>query len=149
MPTNLYGPNDNFDLATAHVLPAMIRRFHEAKESGTSPMLWGTGNPRREFLHVDDCAEACLVLMEHYSSESIVNIGAGKDIPISELATLVAEVVGYRGNIQWDRTKPDGTPRKLLDLTKMSSLGWCPKLSLRQGVARAYAWYQAAEGAGS
>ena len=98
---------------------------------------------------MDDCAEACLVLMEHYSSESIVNIGAGKDIPISELATLVAEVVGYRGNIQWDRTKPDGTPRKLLDLTKMSSLGWCPKLSLRQGVARAYAWYQAAEGAGS
>jgi len=149
MPTNLYGPNDNFDLATAHVLPAMIRRFHEAKEGGTSPMLWGTGSPRRELLHVDDCAEACLLLMEQYSGESIVNVGAGKDIPISELATLVAEVVGYRGNIQWDRTKPDGTPRKLLDLTKLSLLGWSPNLSLRQGVARAYAWYQAAEGAGS
>ena len=149
MPTNLYGPNDNFDLATAHVLPAMIRRFHEARKGGTAPMLWGTGSPRREFLHVDDCAEACLLLMEHYSGESIVNVGAGKDMPISELATLVAEVVGYRGHIQWDRTKPDGTPRKLLDLTKLSSLGWSPKLSLRQGVESAYAWYRAAEGAGS
>ena len=112
-------------------------------------MLWGTGNPRREFLHVDDCAEACLLLMEQYSGESIVNVGAGKDIPISELASLVAEVVGYRGNIQWDRTKPDGTPRKLLDLTKLSSLGWSPHLSLRQGLENTYAWYRSAEGAGS
>lgn len=147
MPTNLYGSNDNYDLASAHVLPAMIRRFHEAKEGGQSPVLWGTGNPRREFLHVDDCADACLLLLERYSGESIVNVGAGKDIPISELATLVAEVVGYRGSIEWDRTKPDGTPRKLLDVSKISSLNWSPKRSLRDGIEDAYAWYRTAESA--
>ena len=137
MPTNLYGSNDNFDLTTAHVLPALIRRFHEAKESGTSPMLWGTGSPRREFLHVDDCAEACLLLIEQYSGEDIVNVGAGKDIPIAELATLVAEVVGYKGEIRWDRTKPDGTPRKLLDCRRMTALGWTPRVS-PTGCADAY-----------
>ena len=148
MPTNLYGPHDNFDLATAHVLPALIRRFHEAKSTGESPTLWGSGSPRREFLHVDDCADACLLLMERYSGESIVNVGAGRDIPIAELATLVAEVVGYQGEICWDRTKPDGTARKLLDITKITSLGWIPKISLRQGLENTYAWYQATVSAG-
>jgi GDP-L-fucose synthase len=142
MPTNLYGQNDNFDLRSAHVLPALIRRFHEAKQTGQAPVLWGTGSPRREFLHVDDCAEACLLLMERYSVEDIVNVGAGKDIPIAELAALVAEVVGYRGDIQWDRTKPDGTPRKLMDNTRMAELGWSPKVSFRQGIERTYEWYQ-------
>lgn len=145
MPTNLYGPNDNFDLASAHVLPAMIRRFHEAKQTGISPVLWGTGSPRREFLHVDDCAEACLVLMERYSGESVINIGTGTDLSIAELATLVAEAVGYQGKLQWDRTKPDGTPRKLLDIGKISSLGWSAKLSLCQGLESTYTWYQVAE----
>jgi GDP-L-fucose synthase len=141
MPTNLYGPNDNFDLTTAHVLPALIRRFHEAKDIGEAPTLWGTGSPRREFLHVDDCAEACLVLMERHSGEDIVNVGAGKDIPIAELATLVAEVVGYKGEIRWDRTKPDGTPRKLLDCRRMTALGWTPRVSLQEGIGNTYRWY--------
>lgn len=143
MPTNLYGPNDNFDLATAHVLPALIRRFHEAKQSGIAPTLWGTGSPRREFLHVDDCAEACLVLMDKYSGEQFVNVGAGKDIPIAELATVVAEIVGYKGEILWDSTKPDGTPRKIMDSSKMLQLGWHPHISLRQGLQGTYDWYQA------
>lgn len=142
MPTNLYGPNDNFDLTTAHVLPALIRRFHEAKQTGVAPVLWGSGSPRREFLHVDDCAEACLVLMDRYSGEDVVNVGAGKDIPIADLAVLVAEVVGYRGEIQWDRTKPDGTPRKLMDNTRMAELGWSPSISLRQGLRETYDWYR-------
>ncbi len=141
MPTNLYGPNDNFDLATAHVLPALIRRFHEAKQTGELPTLWGSGSPRREFLHVDDCAEACLVLMERHSGEAIVNVGAGKDIPIAELATLVAEVVSYKGEIRWDRTKPDGTPRKLLDSRRIAAMGWAPRLSLREGIGGTYRWY--------
>ncbi|MBY0246137.1 MAG: GDP-L-fucose synthase [Nitrospiraceae bacterium] len=145
MPTNLYGQNDNFDLQSAHVLPALIRRFHEAKQTGHAPVLWGTGSPRREFLHVDDCAEACLLLMDRYSGEDIVNVGAGKDIPIAELAALVAEVVGYRGEIQWDRTKPDGTPRKLMDNTRMAELGWSPTISLRQGLRETYDWYRAQE----
>jgi len=143
MPTNLYGPNDNFDLATAHVLPALIRRFHEAKQIGIAPTLWGTGSPRREFLHVDDCAEACLVLMDKYSGEQFVNVGAGKDIPIAELATVVAEIVGYKGEILWDSTKPDGTPRKIMDSSKMLQLGWHPHISLRQGLQGTYDWYQA------
>ncbi|MDH4329789.1 MAG: GDP-L-fucose synthase [Nitrospira sp.] len=143
MPTNLYGPNDNFDLTTAHVLPALIRRFHEAKQSGIAPTLWGTGSPRREFLHVDDCAEACLVLMDKYSGEQFVNVGAGKDIPIAELATVVAEIVGYKGEILWDSTKPDGTPRKIMDSSKMLQLGWHPHISLRQGLQGTYDWYQA------
>ena len=143
MPTNLYGPNDNFDLTTAHVLPALIRRFHEAKQIGIAPTLWGTGSPRREFLHVDDCAEACLVLMDKYSGEQFVNVGAGKDIPIAELATVVAEIVGYKGEILWDSTKPDGTPRKIMDSSKMLQLGWHPHISLRQGLQGTYDWYQA------
>jgi GDP-L-fucose synthase len=141
MPTNLYGSNDNFDLATAHVLPALIRRFHDAKQTGELPTLWGSGSPRREFLHVDDCAEACLVLMERHSGEDIVNVGAGQDIPIAELAVLVAEAVGYKGEIRWDRTKPDGTPRKLLDSRRMAALGWAPRLSLREGIGSTYRWY--------
>jgi GDP-L-fucose synthase len=141
MPTNLYGPNDNFDLTIAHVLPALIRRFHEAKGISEAPTLWGTGSPCREFLHVDDCAEACLVLMERYSGEDIVNVGAGKDIPIAELATLVAEVVGYKGEIRWDRTKPDGTPRKLLDCRRMTALGWAPRVLLQEGIGSTYRWY--------
>ncbi|MDH5668390.1 MAG: GDP-L-fucose synthase [Nitrospira sp.] len=142
MPTNLYGPNDNFDLQSAHVLPALIRRFHEAKHTGVAPILWGTGSPRREFLHVDDCAEACLLLMERYSGEEFVNVGAGKDIPIADLATLVAEVVEYRGAINWDRTKPDGTPRKIMDSSNMRQLGWQPQISLKQGLQQTYEWYQ-------
>lgn len=141
MPTNLYGQNDNFDLRSAHVLPALIRRFHEAKQTGHAPVLWGTGSPRREFLYVDDCAEACLLLMDRYSGEGIVNVGAGKDIPIAELAALVAEVVGYQGEIQWDRTKPDGTPRKLLDCHRMTVLGWNPCVSLQKGIGNTYRWY--------
>jgi GDP-L-fucose synthase len=142
MPTNLYGPHDNFDLATAHVLPALIRRFHEAKQTGQAPTLWGTGSPRREFLHVDDCGEACLALMDRYSDESFVNIGVGEDIQLLELATLVAEIVGYRGSIRWDSSKPDGTPRKLLDVTRITKLGWRPTIPIREGVAGTYAWYQ-------
>jgi GDP-L-fucose synthase len=141
MPTNLYGPCDNFDLTTAHVLPALIRRFHEAKDISEAPTLWGTGSPRREFLHVDDCAEACLVLMEQHSGEDIVNVGAGKDIPIAELAILVAEVVGYQGEICWDQTKPDGTPRKLLDCRRMTALGWTPRVLLQEGIGSTYRWY--------
>lgn len=141
MPTNLYGPNDNFDLTTAHVLPALTRRFHEAKDISEAPTLWGTGSPRREFLHVDDCAEACMVLMEQHSGEDIVNVGAGKDIPIAELATLVAAVVGYKGEIRWDQTKPDGTPRKLLDCRRMTALGWKPRVSLQEGIGSTYRWY--------
>ena len=141
MPTNLYGLHDNFDLTTAHVLPALIRRFHEAKGSSEAPTIWGTGSPRRDFLHVDDCAEACLVLMERHTGEDIVNVGAGKDIPITELADLVAEVLGYRGEIRWDRTKPDGTPRKLLDCRRMTALGWAPRVSLQEGVSSTYRWY--------
>ncbi|MDH5644065.1 MAG: GDP-L-fucose synthase [Gemmatimonadota bacterium] len=148
MPTNLYGPNDNFDLHSAHVLPALIRRFHEAKQTGHAPTLWGSGSPRREFLHVDDCAEACLLLIERYSGEDFVNVGAGKDIPIADLANLVAEVVGYRGVINWDRTKPDGTPRKIMDSSNMLRLGWQPRIALKQGLQLTYEWYQsqAAEG---
>lgn len=141
MPTNLYGPNDNFDLTVAHVLPALIRRFHEAKDISEAPTLWGTGSPRREFLHVDDCAEACLVLMERYSGEGIVNVGAEKDIPITELATLIAEVAGYKGEIRWDRTKPDGTPRKLLDCRRITALGWAPRVLLQEGIGSTYRWY--------
>lgn len=143
MPTNLYGQNDNFDLQSAHVLPALIRRFHEAKQTGHAPVLWGTGSPRREFLYVDDCAEACLVLMDQYSGEQFVNVGAGKDIPIAELATVVAEIVGYKGEIRWDRTKPDGTPRKIMDSSRMLQFGWYPHISLRQGLQQTYDWYQA------
>jgi GDP-L-fucose synthase len=141
MPTNLYGPGDNFDLQTSHVLPALIRKFHDAKESGKAPTLWGTGNAKREFLHVDDCAEACRFLMEHYSDPRVINVGAGKDITIAELAGLIAEVVGYTGEIQWDRSKPDGTPRKLLDCSRLNALGWTPKIALRDGLSATSQWY--------
>jgi GDP-L-fucose synthase len=180
MPTNLYGPGDNFDLETSHVLPALIRKFHEAKRSDKSQVtsdkksneereevasslersapptssersersspvssvtLWGTGTPRREFLHVDDLADACVFLMKHYEESEIINIGVGQDIPISELADLIKDIVGFKGGIQYDRSKPDGTPRKLLDVSKLQALGWQPKISLKQGIERTYAWY--------
>jgi GDP-L-fucose synthase len=142
MPTNLYGPSDNFDLETSHVLPALLRKFHEAKESGKAPNLWGTGSPRREFVHVDDCAQACLFLMNSYSDPQIINVGAGKDIMIAELATLIAEVVGYKGEIRWDTSKPDGTARKLLDTTRINALGWRPEIPLSHGLKATYAWFK-------
>ncbi len=142
MPTNLYGPADNFDLETSHVLPALIRKFHEAKERGeTSVTLWGTGEPRREFLHVDDLADACLYLMNTYDEGDIVNIGTGKDTTINELAELIREVVGYEGRIEHDTSKPDGTPRKLLDISRLQNLGWSPRIGLKEGIQDTYRWY--------
>lgn len=142
MPTNLYGPGDNFDLETAHVLPALIRKFHEAKEAGAPEVVvWGTGSPRREFLHVDDLADACVFLMRRYEGSEILNIGWGVDISIAELAELVREVVGYRGRIRFDPSKPDGTPRKLLDVSRLKALGWRPRIGLREGIEQTYAWY--------
>jgi GDP-L-fucose synthase len=142
MPTNLYGPGDNFDLETSHVLPAMIRRFHEAKQSGAPAVtLWGTGTPRREFLHVDDLARACLFLLEHYDGPEHVNVGVGEDISIKDLATLVADVVGYDGEIVWDHSKPDGTPRKLLDVGRISELGWKAEIDLADGIRSTYRWF--------
>ena len=144
MPTNLYGPNDNFDLETSHVLPALIRKAHEAKTRKTRELIvWGTGNPRREFLHVDDLASACLLLLEKYDSPEIINVGCGEDISIRELAELICDVVGFDGELGWDATKPDGTPRKLLDITKLSALGWKPAIALRQGIAQTYEWFRA------
>jgi len=144
MPTNLYGPGDNFDLQTSHVLPALIRRFHEAKESGApSVTLWGTGSPRREFLHVDDLAAACLRLLDVYDDPQHINVGVGEDVTIAELASLIAHVVGYEGALEWDATKPDGTPQKLLDVTRMKSLGWEPAIGLREGIASTYEGYRA------
>lgn len=144
MPTNLYGPGDNFDPQNSHVLPAMIRRFHEAKETGAASVtIWGTGTPRREFLHVDDLAAACLALLENYDAPEPINIGTGEDITIHDLAKLVAEVVGFEGDIELDTSKPDGTPRKLLDVSNIKSLGWEPQIGLRDGIADAYAWYLA------
>ena len=143
MPTNLYGPGDNYDLETAHVLPALIRRFHEAKESGApSVTLWGTGSPRREFLHVDDLAAACLRLLDVYDEVDHVNVGVGDDVTIAELAALTADVVGYSGALEWDTSKPDGTPRKLLDVTRMKSLGWEPSIELREGLETTYAGFR-------
>lgn len=142
MPTNLYGSGDNFDLETSHVLPALIRKFHEAKISDKQHVtLWGTGTPRREFLHVDDLADACLLLMTHYEDSEIINIGVGKGISISELADLIKDIVGFDGAIHYDRSKPDGAPRKLLDVHKLTALGWQPKISLRQGIEMTYRWY--------
>jgi GDP-L-fucose synthase len=181
MPTNLYGPGDNFDLETSHVLPALIRKFHEAKardqksevggrrleaeedredvasdlkrsapptsserserSSSSSVTFWGTGTPRREFLHVDDLADACVFLMDNYEDSEIINIGVGKDISISELADLIKDIVGFKGTIRYDRTKPDGTPRKLLDVSRLRAAGWQPKISLRQGIEWTYRWY--------
>lgn len=139
MPTNLYGPNDNYHPEHSHVLPALIRRFHEAKENGlTEVTCWGTGTPLREFLYVDDLAEACVYLMNHYSGNETVNLGSGKEVSIKELTELVAKVVGYEGSIKWDTTKPDGTPRKLLDVSKLESLGWKYHTELEEGIALAY-----------
>jgi len=139
MPTNLYGPNDNFDLHTSHVLPALIRKVHEAGAAGTPEIeIWGTGTPRREFLHVDDLADACVFLLENYSSPEIINVGCGEDITIRELAETICEVLGYRGSLAFDTSKPDGTPRKLLDMTRLFALGWRPKIPLRDGIRSAY-----------
>jgi GDP-L-fucose synthase len=146
MPTNLYGPGDNFDLQNSHVLPALIRRIHEAKVRDDAQVtVWGTGTPRREFLHVDDLAAAAVHLMRTYESGEIVNIGWGRDVSISEVAELVAEVVGYSGRLEFDTTKPDGTPRKLLDVTRLSQLGWRPTIPLRDGIESTYAWFLQAE----
>ena len=142
MPTNLYGPNDNFDLQNSHVLPALLRKFHEAKEKEQPYVeVWGSGTPRREFLHADDLADACLFLMQTYEDSEIVNIGVGEDISIAELAELIREVVGYRGELRFDRSKPDGTPRKLLDVSRLHSLGWQAAIPLREGIEQTYRWY--------
>ncbi|MGK5629107.1 GDP-L-fucose synthase family protein [Streptomyces sp. URMC 123] len=145
MPTNLYGPGDNFDLETSHVLPALVRRFHEAKRDGAPEVvLWGSGAPRREFLHVDDLAAACATLLAAYDGDEPVNVGCGEDLTIRELAEAVRDVVGYRGGIAWDTSKPDGTPRKLLDISRMTALGWRPRIPLRQGIADVYAQWAGA-----
>lgn len=149
MPTNLYGPNDNFELQGSHVLPAFIRRFVEATEKNApTETLWGTGAPKREFLHVDDLANAVLIASEKYDSSMHLNIGSGQDLSIKELAELVADIAGYKGDIKWDSSKPDGTPRKVLDVTKAKSLGWSPAISLRDGIASAMNWYKEATAKG-
>ncbi|MCP4041847.1 MAG: GDP-L-fucose synthase [Gammaproteobacteria bacterium] len=143
MPTNLYGPGDNFNLDTSHVLPALIRKFHEAKlENRPEVVVWGTGTPRREFLHVDDCAAACLHLMEHYTGEEIINIGVGRDLTINELAGTIADIVGFRGKIVNDTSKPDGTPRKLVAVDRIKATGWQAGIPLKKGIADTYRWYQ-------
>jgi GDP-L-fucose synthase len=142
MPANPYGPNDNFDLETSHVLPALIRRFHEAKaEDRPAVTIWGSGKPRREFLHVDDLAEACVFLMERYDSPAIINVGTGQDISIGDLAAVVRDIVGYKGDIFYDGSKPDGAPRKLLDVSRLRSLGWKPRAGLREGITITYEWF--------
>jgi GDP-L-fucose synthase len=143
LPTNLYGPNDNFDLHSSHVLPALIRKFHEARVNGApSVTIWGTGAPRREFMHVDDLADACVHLLREYHAPEPLNIGVGDDISISDLARLIAGVVGYDGKIEYDTTKPDGTPRKLLDVSRLHSLGWRARIGLREGIQSTYDWYR-------
>lgn len=142
MPTNLYGPNDNFDLKSSHVLPAMIRKFHEAKLSGNTPVeLWGTGSPMREFLHVDDLGQAVLFVLENKLEDHLYNVGSGIDLTIKQLAELIQSIVGHEGKIQWDKTKPDGTPRKLMDSYKMHQLGWSPIYDLKAGIEHTYDWY--------
>ncbi len=144
MPTNLYGPNDNFDLATSHVLPALLRKVHEAKLAQAGAVtVWGTGSPLREFLHVDDMADACIHLMEREISEGVFNVGQGSDVSIKELAQTIMRVVGYGGRLEFDRSKPDGTPRKLLDVSRMTQLGWRAQRSLEDGIGQTYAWYLA------
>lgn len=139
MPTNLYGPNDNYDLQKSHVLPALLRKFHEAKLNGDATVtVWGSGKPLREFLHADDLAEACYFLMQHYNEPGLVNIGVGEDISIADLATLVKKITGFRGEIVWDTSKPDGTPRKLMDVTKLHSFGWKAKIGLEEGIRGVY-----------
>ena len=142
MPTNIYGPGDNFDLETSHVLPALIRKAHEAKVSGAKEMgVWGTGNPRREFLHVDDLADACLFCMQHYEDSLALNVGVGDDVTIRELVETVCDVVGFEGELVFDTSKPDGTPRKLLDVGRLADLGWRAKIGLRDGITDTYRWY--------
>lgn len=144
MPTNLYGPNDNFDLETSHVLAALLRKAHEAKTWKDQKLIvWGSGKPRREFLHVDDLASACVLLLEKYDSPEIINVGCGEDISIRELAELICNIVGFDGELAWDGTKPDGTPRKLLDVTKLRALGWKPAIPLQDGIAQTYEWFLA------
>jgi len=144
MPTNLYGPNDNFDLESSHVLAALLRKAHEAKmRRARELVVWGSGKPRREFLHVDDAAGACLFLLEKYDSPEIINVGSGTDVSIRELAELICDVVGFDGELAWDATKPDGMPRKLLDVTKLNNLGWHTTIPLRDGIARTYDWFRA------
>lgn len=144
MPTNLYGPEDNFDLETSHVLPALLNKFHSAKERGdASVTLWGTGSPYREFLHVDDLAEACLFLMEKYESPELINVGCGKDLRIRDLAEKIKVVVGFTGSIEWDSSKPDGTPRKLLDVSRLQELGWNARIALEEGLQSTYSWWLA------
>jgi GDP-L-fucose synthase len=143
MPTNLYGPNDNFDLETSHVLAALLRKAHEAKTRNDQKLIvWGTGKPRREFLHVDDFASACLLLLEKYDWPEIINVGCGEDISIRELAELICDVVGFDGELSWDATKPDGTPRKLLDISKLRAIGWKPTITLRDGIVQTYDWFR-------
>lgn len=143
MPTNLYGPGDNFDLESSHVIPALIRKMHEAKKANrTSVEIWGTGKPRREFLYVDDLADALVFLMRHYDGYEHVNVGVGEDMTIRELAEIIAEVVGYSGPLAFDSSKPDGTPKKLLDITRLSELGWRPKISLKKGLRSTYEWFK-------
>ncbi|NMA49104.1 MAG: GDP-L-fucose synthase, partial [Tissierellia bacterium] len=142
MPTNLYGPNDNFDLETSHVLPALIRKFHDAKVKNLPYVeLWGDGTPLREFLYVDDLADACVYLMKNYESNEIINIGTGKEISIAQLAEMIKDITAYKGEIRWDKTKPNGTPRKLLDIGKLQQIGWNYKMELEDGIKRTYAWY--------
>ncbi len=139
MPTNLYGPNDNYDLKNSHVLPALLRKFHEAKIAGHSEVVvWGSGNPRREFLHADDMADACVFLMKNYDQEGLINIGVGEDVSIKELAQMIKEIVDYNGKLVFDTSKPDGTPRKLMDVSKLSSLGWRASINLRTGIESVY-----------
>ncbi|WLE97351.1 MAG: GDP-L-fucose synthase [Candidatus Electrothrix communis] len=146
MPTNLYGPGDNFDLQNSHVLPALIRKFHEAKLQGLPEVeIWGTGTPKREFLHVDDLAAACVFLMEDYNDPAIVNVGSGEEVSIAELARLVADAVGFQGTVRYNKDMPDGTPRKFLDVSKLSALGWDSQITLPQGIADTYAWFLANE----
>jgi GDP-L-fucose synthase len=142
MPTNLYGPGDNFSFTTSHVLPALVRKFHDAKlHSADEVEIWGTGNPRREFLHVDDLADACLFLMQRYNDERIINIGYGRDVSIAELAAVVRRIVGFTGRVRFDTSKPDGTPRKLLDTQRLGTLGWVPKIELEEGIRSTYQWF--------
>jgi GDP-L-fucose synthase len=144
MPTNMYGPGDNFDLENSHVLPALIRKFHDAKVQGkASVTLWGSGSPLREFLHSDDLASACLFLLENYDDDIAINVGTGRDISIRDLAELIKRIVGFEGSIDWDSSKPDGTPRKVLDVSRISALGWRPTISLEEGIRSTYDWYKA------
>jgi GDP-L-fucose synthase len=143
MPTNIYGPGDNFDLENSHVLPALIRKFHDAKTQGSASVtLWGTGSPKREFLHSDDLGRACLFLLENYHDDVAINVGVGDDISISDLADLIQQIVGFEGDILWDYTKPDGTPRKLLDVSRITALGWTSLIGLEDGIRSTYEWFK-------